>query len=179
MSKAAGEALDELLERVAWTLAGATPGHRATFAALLAERAAAQLRDEDERVIPMFDTLWRVAEDGAPDPRAVRDAEMHIATLATVAALVDVDRVNAFATFRAINVLEEAVRCALGVAGGGPIALAFAFLASACDVAAGAPTARAQVLERWHWERVGDAARYLNEALVTRSSGPARHRPGG
>jgi len=145
--------LDELLARI--SAAMTSEAHTATFAALVGRRFARVL-DGDARTIEA--ALWRAA---ASPPLASLD--VHLASLESIAAAVDPDRLSAPDAWRAIGVLRVALQVA---AGRGPRArdLALAALGARALVTPADVTALAA---RWTWDAVEAEARWLEEIADT------------
>lgn len=137
----------------------------AMFAALVAERFAPQLgEDADLRVggasatpREMIAATWTALDAALPE--ATLDA--YVATLRELSALVDPDRVQAPDVWRALGVVEEALRCCAGAKRGSPLEAARACLAARALVSARDPARSAKIAAAWAWESVQREARWL------------------
>jgi hypothetical protein len=157
--------VESCLRRFAEAFAGATPAHRALFAALVASRHERDLGEDADAVREMIARLWTAANG---DALTTQSAESFAAKLQGVAELVDPDRVNASDVYRALGLLEVALRCAAGVPEISPVDLARAALAASAGLP---PRDEAEVRQklpaRWSWEGVQAEARWLGVVADT------------
>lgn len=151
------------LRQLGATLSRGAPAHHAAFAALVASRYASVLGDElDPRPGAIVERLWTAAKGKA---LAAHEVEAFVFDLSAVGELVDPDRFDASDAYRALGVLEVAVRAAAGMPGSGPAELARAALAAKALLSPrDGDEIAAKLEERWAWEAVQEEAKWLGSA---------------
>ena len=138
----------------------------AMFAALVAERFAPQLGEDADLHVggtsatprEMIAATWTALERALPE--ATLDA--YVATLRELSLLVDPDRGQATDVWRALGVVEEALRSCAGAPRGAPLEVARACLAARALVSARDPARSTKIAAAWTWESVQREARWLS-----------------